>query len=1060
MKKLLLLGALLASTAMQAQTTYYWPGERVTTLTSGEQYFIYNTMYTPGQYADRSWFIFSNGSNLNADNTDPKDLVKTNTSYIFTLEKPAAPTSENHWYIKSANGYVGFGGATNKQSIDEYCNIYITYWHNNTNLKLATGGQSEDENGEHQALDVDTKTWAITKDETNNSGNANDYAWNGNNVTDPGVSTKAWTRYASAHPYAFYTVKSKTIDAETQAHIQEQTNQNGLISDIAFNLQKKYGLVQDGDKYYCNYPTAVASENSSYANLIDGNDGTKFHTSYAEKDIAEGTPRHYLRAELPEAKSSFYFITKRRTDNNNNRPTTILIEGSNDDNNYETITTVSGLPTAESEYFYFSGKISTTDGTSYKYIRFTPTAISGNTKYFTYSEFYVIDANETTEKIMNDISSFRSYDVIGNIKNENVLTEFQTKYQAVYDDNKILSRSEAQTLLDENAQNHSTTPALGQYPTDAYNKFKSIVENQDATEEELTAAITEFKLSINAPVFTINGAFIGSGQNNYNTTGHSIYYAAENATQPWRWDKETNKYDATMLWKFMEGTSSTLEKDKAYTVTNVYGDLYFWNATAVIISDPTGDNPDGKVLIKLQSQSNPVHADRNGYTLTYPATDASSASAWTLTYVGESYKISQINKENLADYAALKPLVTECEPYRDHIGEGLNKFSCEGYDFDALLTAAEEISNQDIYENPELDATTALNNLQAAKGALVINQPEPGKFYRIKGASGKYISSEAISTNVQGNVIYKLKMTDTKNKSTVLFLSEDNRITTEKMQNMSRAGVHLNGLGSKYIFTAHQTAIGKYVITPSESPDGNIGGTTNSPLYDYSDTDNAVDQISDANDANCAWTIEEVTDLDQQPNLSKTIGSTGYATLGAPVALNIPSDVKAYTVTVSTDQTKANLNEITGDIIPAGVGVVLKAESTSTDFTFTFNSGADAPTIAEGDNALTPLYTETTIGDNVNAYILADKEQGLGFYLLDQNSTNRTVGANKAYLVLPEGSNAVRSILFGGPTTGIENTVATDSEKEEYYDLQGRRVMNPEKGIYITKSGKKVIFTK
>ena len=30
--------------------------------------------------------------------------------------------------------------------------------------------------------------------------------------------------------------------------------------------------------------------------------------------------------------------------------------------------------------------------------------------------------------------------------------------------------------------------------------------------------------------------------------------------------------------------------------------------------------------------------------------------------------------------------------------------------------------------------------------------------------------------------------------------------------------------------------------------------------------------------------------------------------------------------------------------------------------------------------------------------------------------------------------------------------------KEEFFDLQGRRVMKPSKGIFVTKSGKKVLF--
>lgn len=381
-------------------------------------------------------------------------------------------------------------------------------------------------------------------------------------------------------------------------------------------------------------------------------------------------------------------------------------------------------------------------------------------------------------------------------------------------------------------------------------------------------------------------------------------------------------------------------------------------------------------------------------------------------------------------------------------GTALGEYS-KPENYDEVMSAAEKLNENDLY--------TVINSvheqISSLEGTININQPEPGKFYRIKGASGKYISSEAISTTVQDATIYKLKMTEATDKTTALFLSEGNRITTEKMQNMSRAGVHLQGLGGKYKFTAHQEEIGKYVITPTESPTGQIGGTTDNPLYDYSATSGAVDQVSDSNDAKCAWTLEEVIEENNQPTFSRTIGDAGYATLGAPVALNIPDGVKAYTVTVNEDQNVATLHEVTG-IIPAGCGVVLEKTGGEGTYNFTFAAGADA---IEG-NRLVPLYTETTVSTDINAYVLANKANGIGFYQLDPK--DRTIGANKAYLVLPSTLNHVRSITIGGPTTGIEETVANGNEAEEYYDLQGRRVLNPTKGIYVTKSGKKVIINK
>lgn len=95
-------------------------------------------------------------------------------------------------------------------------------------------------------------------------------------------------------------------------------------------------------------------------------------------------------------------------------------------------------------------------------------------------------------------------------------------------------------------------------------------------------------------------------------------------------------------------------------------------------------------------------------------------------------------------------------------------------------------------------------------------------------------------------------------------------------------------------------------------------------------------------------------------------------------------------------------------------------------------------------------------------YGLASKTEGVGFY----KSTIEVVPANKAYLL---GSNissstpttsAVNAYLFHvGETTGI-GQVATDAQSEpaKYYDLNGRRVLYPTRGIYVTGNGQKVLI--
>ena len=108
-------------------------------------------------------------------------------------------------------------------------------------------------------------------------------------------------------------------------------------------------------------------------------------------------------------------------------------------------------------------------------------------------------------------------------------------------------------------------------------------------------------------------------------------------------------------------------------------------------------------------------------------------------------------------------------------------------------------------------------------------------------------------------------------------------------------------------------------------------------------------------------------------------------------------------------------------------------------------------------------------------YNKAATKEGLGFYLSGSNSSDGTslkATPGKAYLKVsedeakdPSSASLARSFVFGGgnETTGIEGItiIGTDVQRhntlEGIFDLQGRKISNPTKGIYI-KNNKKVII--
>ena len=193
-------------------------------------------------------------------------------------------------------------------------------------------------------------------------------------------------------------------------------------------------------------------------------------------------------------------------------------------------------------------------------------------------------------------------------------------------------------------------------------------------------------------------------------------------------------------------------------------------------------------------------------------------------------------------------------------------------------------------------------------------------------------------------------------------------------------------------------------------------------------------------------------DLIYQPS-AVTIGTTGYATFGYPFAVDLnglSEGQDAYTVTVSGD--KAQLTSVKGKKIPANTGIIL--EGTSGDV-ITLPLTTESTYDVTGNDL--QVSNGTVTGDGSTIYVLAKGTNGVGFYLVEDGSA---ITAGKAYLEV-SGENAARQFIgFGddNETTGIQ-TVANSQQSaaNSYYDLQGRRVAQPTKGLYIV-NGKKVII--
>lgn len=193
------------------------------------------------------------------------------------------------------------------------------------------------------------------------------------------------------------------------------------------------------------------------------------------------------------------------------------------------------------------------------------------------------------------------------------------------------------------------------------------------------------------------------------------------------------------------------------------------------------------------------------------------------------------------------------------------------------------------------------------------------------------------------------------------------------------------------------------------------------------------------------------------PYFTRTIKSHGYSTFASDYAVAIPSGVTASYATGVENNELVMINFANG--IPANTGALLY-KAGGGNVTFTPASSTDAVSdnlFVRGNGAVAQ-----TTGDGKTNYILTTNTvsgiKTVGFYKANEDGTN-TVASTKAYLSVPTGSIHAREYfsLWEENTTNISSINKTVNTENAYYNLNGQRVKNPTKGLYIV-NGKKVII--
>lgn len=186
---------------------------------------------------------------------------------------------------------------------------------------------------------------------------------------------------------------------------------------------------------------------------------------------------------------------------------------------------------------------------------------------------------------------------------------------------------------------------------------------------------------------------------------------------------------------------------------------------------------------------------------------------------------------------------------------------------------------------------------------------------------------------------------------------------------------------------------------------------------------------------------------------TRSVSSGNYGTICLPYAATITgATIYKITSTVGSGEslTGINIESVEGNAVEAGKAYIFKA--TGTTLTATYSGSY---TEASAGYGMMGNLGSSAINVPVGNYVISGNQ----IHKVVSGGSGVTIGQYKGYITLTDIPSAARGanfISFENETTGINSMDNGQLMMDNYYDLQGRRVAQPTKGLYIV-NGKKVI---
>lgn len=454
------------------------------------------------------------------------------------------------------------------------------------------------------------------------------------------------------------------------------------------------------------------------------------------------------------------------------------------------------------------------------------------------------------------------------------------------------------------------------------------------------------------------------------------------------------------------------------------------------IKTPNGD------LLNTRGTGNGTAANMKWVINTY--------SGITVTDPGSMYKFVAVPGNSIADL-----ITTQYENYKKH----------SDYVGAHDASSVDEIY-QEAMRSPDLED---LKQMKEAYETSPILELEPNKLYRIRNYMRK-ISTGNTACNGTGGYMETIDINnpdhdlckaeggfsaidaDNTHCNALWLLEEGNESGTFRLRNVN-SGTYISAgnVGSGHYATS--TTDPEKALILKAIPYGDLQyklavASDNSLRLHISGQANSGNSarlmLYNAEDKNTAsaWYLIHARNIDV------TMDSTQYGNLASvylPVGIELPEGVTAHQGRMENEELV--LTEIE-NTVPAHTGMVLKGNSKICSLPITT---ASIPSI-EGNELC-------------GSSVFFTKENGTSIFMLETNDgnalfnlfTDSVIPGNKAYLngreiVAPNGIG-----LRFDDATGITQMEADSSKSSITYDLMGRKVNQPKKGVYI-QNGQKIIY--